>query len=59
MAADGGGRGSNAGAINDGQSAEVVAAATEELRQMSTSQNPDYGRLANFDIERKVCVYTN
>jgi hypothetical protein len=52
MADDGGGGGG--GAAGDGQSA-AVAEATAELRQMSTScQNPDYGQLANFDIEQKV-----
>lgn len=32
----------------------AVAAATAELRQMSSSQNPIYGQLANFDIERRI-----
>ena len=38
---------------SSGENAAVVAAAAE-LRQMSSCQNPAYGRLANFDIDRKV-----
>ena len=39
-----------------GNSSENVAAvaAAAELRQMSSCQNPAYGRLSNFDIDRKV-----
>ena len=37
-----------------GQLTVVAATAAAELKQMSTSQNPIYSRIANFDIERKV-----
>jgi hypothetical protein len=35
----------------------AAAAAAAELRQMSSCNNPAYGRLANFDIDRKVSNY--
>ena len=43
---------------SSGENVAVVAAAAE-LRQMSSCQNPAYGRLANFDIDRKVSFAYN
>ena len=41
---------------SDGQVTTAAAVAAAELKQMSSSQNPIYSRIANFEIERKVQV---
>jgi len=40
--------------VSGGGENVAAAAAAAELRQMSSCQNPAYGRLANFDIDRKI-----
>ena len=44
--------------VSGGGENVAAAAAAAELRQMSSCQNPAYGRLANFDIDRKVSSAT-
>lgn len=39
---------------SDGHLTSAAAVAAAELKQMSSSQNPIYSRMANFDIERKI-----
>lgn len=41
--------------LTSASSAAAMAAA--ELKQMSSSPNPMYSRIANFDIERKVHIH--
>ena len=41
---------------SDGHLTSAAAVAAAELKQMSSSQNPIYSRMANFDIERKVYI---
>ncbi len=40
--------------MSDSSSHAAAAAAAAELREMSSCNNPAYGRIANFEIDRKV-----